>query len=227
MPVQIKLSKDQLNDLSLLRDLGSAGIKSLAMKLSAITPLPLRMSALEQAFHENLPERPQDVSNIMRLLIHLYNLRRERDLSVKDLLEGIQFGITAAMEWTEDQVKQWLSLESEIADLLSLSTIWSVVKALDLSYDYPYLLQNAKIITDIRPVFSEDASIINGAVISFTLRLYYDGIEGSQSIGLSLDENDVTRMMKACDRALKKANTAKNYMQTHDVQNAYIFGEEE
>ena len=98
-------------------------------------------------------------------------------------------------------------------DLLSLDNVKIVAKALDLHYDYANLFQSARVVTDIRPLFDDDGTKIKAAVVSFTLRLYFDNREGDHSLSLALDEADVQELMKQCERALVKAKTAKSLME--------------
>ena len=213
---------------SVIRDLGAETIQAIIDKLSSLDPPPIRPSDLHRALKDILPDRLYEANILMRQLMSLYTLRRQRGVSAKELLEGLSRSITTAEpRWNDEEISRWNALEPQLQSLLSLSVVWTVVKGLDLSYDYTNLLQNAKILTDIRPVFDEDASNIQGAVVSYTLRLYFDSLEGSKSLSIALDEKDVEKLLKVCERALKKAKTAKNFMHKHDVKRTFIPGEEE
>ena len=83
---------------------------------------------------------------------------------------------------------------------------------LDLMYEYENLLQSARVVTDIRPVFSQDATWIEGSVVSHTLRLRYDSTEGDHSISIAVDESDIRELERQCRRALLKAQTARTLM---------------
>lgn len=86
------------------------------------------------------------------------------------------------------------------------------------------MLQNARIITDVRPVFNEEGSEIEGAIVSFTLRLHYDNIGGSESLSVALDEGDVQKMLATCQRALKKAQVAQALLLKSGIQKTFIAG---
>jgi len=158
----------------------------------------------------------------------LTNLRRQRDLRIEELLEGLHQSIVTSQSWSEEDISRWKKLEPQLLSLFSLRTLEIVVKAMDLAYDYSNLLQTTKILTDIRPVFNEDASAIQGAVISYTLRIYFSTLQGSsESLSLALDEDDIKKLIKNCDRALEKAQTAKTFMQRNNIKSTFITGEEE
>lgn len=230
MPIQIRIRPSQLSDLSILRDIGAETIQSIIDKWNNIDPPPIRISELKRALDDVLSNRTKEVSAILGQVMSLYTIRRQRELSAEDLLEGILYGITTAdssERWNNEEISRWKTLEPQLRELFSLSTIWTVAKAMDLSYDHANLLQNIKIINDVRPIYDEDASNIDGAIISYNLRLYFDSIEGSKSLTIAMDENDVKDLQKKCERALRKAKTIKNFMLTHEIKRTFICGEEE
>lgn len=227
MPDKLVLQSEDLCDLCIIRDLRPEIIQAIVDKLSSLDPPPLRPSDLHQALNELLPNRSNEVNSIMRQLMCLYTIRRIHDLSPKDLLEGLLHSITTSdTRWTDDEISRWKTLEPQLNSLFSLQNVWTIVKALDLAYDYTDLLQDVKILTDIRPVFNEDASDILGAIVSFILRLSLDGREGRKSLSITIDEKDVENLKQICERALKKAKTAKEFMCKHDIKRTFICGEE-
>jgi hypothetical protein len=81
--------------------------------------------------------------------------------------------------------------------------------AIELVYDYANLLRRTRVLTDIRPLFNNAADQIEGAVVSYTLRLRYDSADGEHELSIALDESDIRILADQCDRALTKATTAR------------------
>ena len=108
-----------------------------------------------------------------------------------------------------------------------MAALRTIVKALELSYDYSNLFQTAKILADIRPVFDRQASKMEGAIISYSLRLTFRSLRESESLTIALDEKDVKQLIETCTRALKKADVAKKTMQGCGLPSTYITGEED
>jgi hypothetical protein len=75
-------------------------------------------------------------------------------------------------------------------------------------------------------VFSRDAAKIEGAVVSSTLYLRFENIEGGRELSIAMDESDVKELMKQCERALRKASTARNLMDSVAKVPTIITGEE-
>lgn len=226
MNVQLTPGPEQLRDLAVLRDLGEEGINSIIEKLVALDSA-IKPSEISGQLNVVLPDSPEKVSCIMDVLMSLVTLCKQRNITPEELLTGLDNGIASSKSWSEDETTKWKGLRPVLVKLFSLPALSIVVKALDLSYDYANLLQTAKILTDIRPVFDSDATSIQGSVVSHTLRIYYTSLEGNRhSLSLALDESDVIDLSKACERAMKKAKVAKDFMQNHGVKGSYITGEE-
>ena len=110
------------------------------------------------------------------------------------------------------------------ADLLANPRFNYLAKALELRYDYANLLESSRMITDLRPVYNEDANQIEGVVVSFTLRLEFIDIDGRHGMSIALDESDVRTLLWECERAIQKARTAKARMDQAQIS-ASISGE--
>ena len=226
MAFRLFLKPDQLDELGIIRDLGAEKIQSIAVAFTDLKPQAIRPSDLRHALGNIFPEDSRKADIVLKHIMSLYTLRRQRDLSVDDLLDGLNHGIEAG-GWSPDQIYQWGELRPQLHVLFSLSAVQAVVKFLDLSYDYTNILQNIKIITDIRPIFNEEGNIIEAAIVSYTMRLYFDSLEGSKSLSVALDEEDVKKMLQTCQRALIKAKTSKEFMCNYGIERTLICGEEE
>jgi len=227
MAIQFFPNSAQFLALSYIRDLDSRKIQTIIDGLANITPPLLRPSELRETLAALLPDDVDKINVIAPQLISLYTLKRGRGLTTEQLVEGLRFAISSEhSKWSPEDIARWQEMEPRLRDLLSLGPVTTIVKALDLSFDYYSLLQNSKIITDIRPVFNEAGSEIQGALVSFTLRLHLDSVSGSSSMSIALDQDDVIKLRKACERALEKAKTAQAFMRAGGIDKTLISGEE-
>tara|TARA_A100001391_G_C5066162_1_gene277218 strand:+ start:556 stop:1209 length:654 start_codon:yes stop_codon:yes gene_type:complete len=85
-------------------------------------------------------------------------------------------------------------------------------RSIDLAYECDNLLQTSRILTDVRPVFSEDAGSIEGAIVAHMLRIRYDSAGTDKELSFALDSADLRRLSYQCDRALLKEKTAQTQM---------------
>lgn len=213
MTIKFRIPPDQISDLAAIRDLGTTALNSVIGHLTRQSVMPLFPSDLRQHIAASLRDS-EAAGSLARQLLALNQLIRQRDTKVDDVIAGLRYGIGQLKEWTADQKIQWERIEPQLRSLLACDAIRSVSKATDLAYDHANLFQSARIVTDIRPLFTDPGEdmAITGAVVSYTLRLNYDDRVGDHSMSLALDEADILLLKRQCERALLKARCARDLM---------------
>jgi hypothetical protein len=174
-----------------------------------------------------LADRKGAADSVVRQALSLHGLVRQGRRSLPDVLEGIRSGIEADSGWTDEEKEKWQAVEPQFRELVASPAVRLVTTAIDLSYEYANLLRRARILTDIRPLYNNDATEIEGAVVSHTLRLRYDSIDGNHQLSIAMDELDVRELVKECERALRKATTARHLMKDKVNVPTIISGEQE
>jgi hypothetical protein len=212
MALSLKLGDEQLADLETIRELGPEGLMRVIHAFRGSSSPPLTAKALEDLLTEALPESPGAAQAVYRQLLTLYNLRRQRNLETEAMVDAVTSALQQDAGWSDSQIDQWSQLQPQLRELLGLEQVLTAAKASDLAYEYAYLFQSVRIVTDIRPVFDQTDSAIRAAVISYVLRLYYDSQDGDHSISVAMDSHDVESLLKSCQRALAKARTAERTM---------------
>jgi hypothetical protein len=174
----------------------------------------MRPKELHREITQVLGADKSDAANrIMRPLLALQAILRLRRLPPEEAIEAVRHALeSASPPWETAQLDRWRQVEPAFKQLLTAPAVRLVSITLELMYEHENLLQSARVVTDIRPVFSEDASHIEGSVVSHTLRLRYDSTEGDHSISVAMDEADIRELKRQCERALLKAQTARALM---------------
>ncbi len=226
MPLQLRLHPGQLSDLAVIRDTSPELLTAIADRFLVATPRPMRPKDLHREITQVLGDNPKVAGQIMRPLLALQAIVRQRNLKVEEVVEAVRHGLeTSEPRWEAEQLNKWKSAEPSFKQLLLSPVVRLVSTTLDLMYEYANLLQNTRIVTDIRPVFSEDADHIEGSVVSHTLRLRYDSTEGDHSISIAIDEDDIRELERQCKRALIKAQTARVLMEQKGMVPTVISGD--
>lgn len=209
MAIQIQLNKSQLSDLKAIVELGPDVLRQVLERIERIDPPPLAPVDLQTVIRDVVAK--QGTADILlRQALSLMSLRRRRKLDAEEVIAGIRQGLgNASPPWDQQALDRWTAIEDPFRKLISSSKVETTAKVLDLSYDYANLLQTTRIVTDIRPVFDNEVTRIDGAVVSFTLRLNYDNIEGSHSLSIAMNQADVDALRQQCERALKKSSLAQ------------------
>lgn len=213
MATQIRLGSAQLSDLEVIRDLPPGSVAKLIEEIELSDPAPLTPPELGSILNEAFKDNTEIAESLLMQILSLTSLERHRDLTADDVLGGLLYGIRSSEHpWTEEEIQRWQALEPELRRLLEHPRIWRVAKTLDLSYDFAHLLQEARIVTDIRPVFDREATQMEAAVVSFTLRLRYDSRDGNHGISVAMNESDIESLIEECNRALRKARISSEVM---------------
>ena len=229
MTPHIRFRADQLADLSAIRALGVRTLQAAILTLQAFTTAPVRPEELEAKLRATLGAENQAVAeSLVRQLLSLQGLRRRMHLTSEDIFAGLMEGLRPEnSQWTDKQYQEWLEVCPLVQQLFNFEVVSLSAKALDLAYEHQELLKRATILTDTRPVFNDDASDIRGMVVSHSLLLSYDDAEGDHVLSLALDNDDITYLKYECERALKKAATAKAQLQKRAGITTIIPGAEE
>lgn len=219
MPPQLRLHPSQVADLAEIRDTPPQTLADITERLRAATPRPMRPKDLHREITQVLGIDKSDAANrIMRPLLALQAILRQRRLPPDEAIEAVRLALeSSSSPWEPALLERWCQVEAAFKQLLTAPAVRLVSTTLDLMYEHENLLQSARVVTDIRPVFSEDAAQIEGSVVSHTLRLRYDSTEGDHSISVAMDEADIRELKRQCERALLKAQTAQALMEKSEV----------
>lgn len=209
----LRLHPQQLADLKALTTVDAALLKRVVSSLLELSPRPLDSKTLRDNVRNIIGDREEVADALVRQTLGFYALMGQLNLTPEEIISRVGAGLESAdSPWSQEEIRLWREREPILRDLLSSDVIRIVGKTLDLSYEYANVLQTARIITDVRPVFTSDATSIDGAVISHKLFIRFYNVEGQKTFTLTLDEGDLKRMRSQCERALLKANTIKKYL---------------
>ena len=153
-----------------------------------------------------------DAERLVRQLLSLQGIVRQSGLTVDEVLSGLRSAIEQQGSAAGIDVAGWKTIEGNVKSLVELKSVRLAATAIELAYDYANLLRRTKILTDIRPLYDEPGDTIEGAVISYTMRLRYDSADGEHELSIALDEADITSLMHQCERAVRKAAAARKLM---------------
>lgn len=210
MTPRIRLEGQNLADLKLIRDLGEPKLRTVIAAVAQLPVAPLPPQTVQTEIAKSL--RGEDgVSDILfRQVLSLHGLSRRLNLSTPQVFDGLDAALRPDQSgWTQEEFIGWQKISTVLRELFELPAVRLSAKALDLSYEHSHLLQHARIITDVRPIYDDPALRIEGCVISHKLLLRYDDLEGQHLLSLAVDDNDLDLLMGQCTRALQKAQTAK------------------
>lgn len=153
---------------------------------------------------------PEDLHDVTELILALYRVREFTEASdeafLGDLIQGIHGSSFADLEGIDQEESS--SLRSHLGRLLGVSNLRIAAKAHRLQRAGERLYCDAKILSDIRPVFDEDVKTVpTGAVVGHTLRLGYHERGNHKDFFVVLDSADLEKLRTVIERAESKNKT--------------------
>ena len=222
MPGQFALTKNQVADFSRIQGLERKDLERVLKRLKSTKLPPLSQAALRHLINDALPPEKRTgssevVESLGRVILGLGGLELRGFGDLHGLLDDLDSDLREV--WADDQSKfeRWNRIRPLLAQILSIDAVRMTIKALDVSYEYANLLQYSRIMTDVRPIFNEGGGQIEGAVVSFTLRMSFLNAGQPKSLSIEVDAADLKILVEQCQRALRKAETAKRRFSSADI----------
>lgn len=164
-------------------------------------------------------EKPELVQ-VLDSLTSLYRLRSSHGVSTQRLASDVTASVSS--DSTVKIPGEAISvLEKRVAEALTMDALSVVrVKAKELQFEAERTLCEARVITDVRPVFGSNAADPpTGFIIVHSLKLgYHDANSGQhKEIYVALDETDIAKLKDALKRAEEKSKTLKSKLETTGV----------
>jgi hypothetical protein len=136
--------------------------------------------------------------------------REETRMSVPSFAEGVSY--SPQLNLTEIQRK---SLMAFVKRVLEQPSVVTTAKAWALLVENEHNFAEARVITDIRPVFSDGTDNPQSALIVHLLRITHGDKQGNLSdFVFALDDVDVLKLQDALNRAQAKSSALKRMLTT-------------
>ncbi|HEY3743965.1 MAG TPA: hypothetical protein VGL53_29175 [Bryobacteraceae bacterium] len=215
----LNLPQEDLGAISTIRGLPPSSLERLVTALKAAPPIS---NAEEMVEHVAAQVPSVSKAKLLPILETIYSLYYIRELSgvrdsvfLDDLIEGI----------TRDRAHKALAkdgskLRAALERILDIESLHIVSKAARLQRDGERLFCTAKILSDIRPVFTADPKVgPSGAVLCHTLKLGYHEGKEHREFHVVLDSEDLEALAGAVERARSKDDTLRKVLREAKLPN--------
>lgn len=189
--------------------------------LSALdeAPLMINTDALTERLATEVEALSQDsLEDILWALLSVYSLREEFDLTTSEaaghITQAVRESASEDLGLTDED-----QFEERLVALLSSGKLDLIGKASALTLEQEHFMREARIVTDIRPIFGSDpANHPNGAVLVHTLRItYIDDSNQRRDFYVAMDAADVSNLQGSLKRAEQKAGSLKSMLEAAEV----------
>jgi hypothetical protein len=152
-----------------------------------------------------LPRLAEQADDLVNALVSLALLRATHGWEVDELAESV----ASAENLSDGQPTQ---LAAALKELLKIPSISTVAEAYDASNSYERVLHNARIVSDLRPLFGEQTDGPPcGMVISHSLQVHSLHEGRIQEICFALGDDDLVELRRQVDRALERSKSLRRF----------------
>lgn len=180
----------------------------------------LSREALTSAIEEALPNL-EGVNSLISLIFELELLRAANGWSAEETARAV-----AAADGGPPDPQDKAKLEGRLREWLGTPSVSVVGKATDIELSHERVFLAARIISEMRPVFSDDAEQRpSAAVVVHILELTY-GTQGrdTEVFYVALDEADLSKLGRAVDRARRKDASLRRFLEDSKLPVAGLSG---
>src|SRR6266496_699761 len=214
MPTIIEIPNEALDDLKKIIELDDRIFESLLSAIGQTEP-----TLTSRQFTKKVVEKVQglaeiDLQSILRAVFIFYSIgqRPERSIAPQELAEGVtnSSAVSKSADFPPEKKKK---LSDRLTRLLQINGALSVTsKAIDVMTEHDRVFCGARILSDIRPVFSETLENAAAAVIIHNLEIGYHQDGTHHDFYVALDTEDIQKLKQVIDRAEKKTIALKSIL---------------
>jgi hypothetical protein len=181
----------------------------------------LTTQELEERVERFAPSFDESPESLIAAALSLSAQRVSDPRTAAEVAEGVS--LSPQLEMTSEARQD---VKERLSKLLTVSAVRLAAKALDLAGDYEHLFVDARILTDVRPVFPDDETKAPAAaVIVDTLKINYYGPDGNlRSFHVALDQAELDELRKVIVRGLEKTRGMRSFLDSARL--AYWEGDE-
>lgn len=146
---------------------------------------------------------------LSKIVVSLRRLADRYGVRPQTILDALEQGLKK-FEWNTDKLDKWSKIKNPIDQIMSSAAVVVTTKASELYYRHANHLHDLKIVTDIRPIFSEDRSAVIGAITKNVLSIHFsDSFEKESSLELVISLDDLANLQAESASAIAKTEKLK------------------
>ncbi len=200
-----------------IRELSSESVRELLASLEE-APLTLDDTSLSETVASKVGTvSDSDVVEIVPALLFFYSFRDVTNSSASEAAQSIADAMEeSGFVGSAPDKKDRTAFVEHMMTLLSLDSLMATARAGRVLTEHERVFRQARIFTDIRPVFEQDEPEHSptGTVITHTLKLGYYADNEYRDFYVVLDTGDVDDLIDQLRRANEKADSIKRMLNT-------------
>lgn len=195
--------------------LEAVGALADALETAQVSDFAKLSSVVERTTHAS----PDEAANIVAAVRSLYFLKAKAEGTI---ITDFVAMLVAAMQMTGGDLvlpeSDRAIFSEKLTRLLSIRTLEYSTKVEQLRTDHSSILEDAKIVTDLRPVFDKPGERPVGAMITHTLKLVTHESGEHKELYFAIDGDDVLMLKRLAERALEKLASLKDFIKSTNIK---------
>ena len=205
---RVKVPRQHVEPLRLLAKLPAETFEQLLRALEPQDAM-LSRSTLQRQIASVLGDRhADDARQLVSALISSGSARVYNSWSAGDMAQSI----ADSRELQEIPEEERATLVERLERILDSRSVIAIASAGAVLADHERVFLQARILTDIRPVFYGDTEVPNGAVVVYTLRVDSHRAGHDESLSFALDDSDLLELKEVVDRAVHESSGVKDLL---------------
>jgi len=203
MAIPVEVPRHFAEQFDALAKLSGAEFDRLEAALRQLPPF-----GSQDAVIEAVARSAGDVLDAETLSVALISILAQVPHMAGELADAISRSIAIELSDAERT-----DLATRLTTLLDLEALGSIGKADDIITDHEHVFRNARILTDVRPIFGDDVgSAPEAAVLIAMLRIDHSTHGRRESIYFALDPPDLDSLKEVVDRATAKIRSLEDFL---------------
>jgi hypothetical protein len=197
-----------------LASVSRADFESFIESLRSDEPLLARRDLAKHLLEHNTTNLDEDdVRDFLDMTLSLATLRLDQNATAEQVADDI-----SASSDLPIQNDTRTELRKRLAVLLQVPSVQQLSKAADLLRREERVFHEARLTTDMRPIFEDDPSKIPaGAVIVHNLTIEFHTAGGVGEWQVALDESDLAKLRGVVERAVHKGRSLHRFMESAHI----------
>ena len=166
----------------------------------------------------NIP--PEEIEGIIEALVSLYRVSQRSGVSSKD--QTLAQDVASSLPNSKLEASSRATFEKRLVSLLASKSLNVLeAKARELKMQDERLMIEARVLTDLRPVFGEEVEDSPlGMIITHSLRIRFveSGSDRYNDMYFAMDAGDIRNLKAAMERAEEKIHALKNSLGAAQVR---------
>ncbi|HEX5702395.1 MAG TPA: hypothetical protein VFX97_04160 [Pyrinomonadaceae bacterium] len=174
---------------------------------------------IKEAFLSAATIAPNEADSIADAVMSLFTIFNYEFKSPTEAARNIAEAIeeSSAEELKDEDIRK--KAEPRLTRLFSATTLAVSVKAEARRFDYDKVFAYARISSDIRPIFSDNATELpRAAVVSHMMNIHYISETEHKDFYVVLDDIDLKELQHQVERAVLKSENLQSLLRTNNIE---------